>query len=73
LVVPPTRKYEPDVYELEKEFGLRTCVTDGCEVVVTGRKKKCSRCKARDAAAALEFLAKVTRQDQTRVAKKRAA
>ncbi len=73
LAEPPVRAYEPDFQELEKEFGLRTCVTDGCEIVVTGRKKKCSRCKARDATAALEFLAKAARRGQIRVAKKRAA
>lgn len=28
---------------------LRTCIEPGCDIVVTGRKKKCSRCKQRDA------------------------
>lgn len=35
---------------------LRTCIAPRCQIVVTGRKKKCSRCKARDAAAARAML-----------------
>jgi hypothetical protein len=30
------------------ELPLRTCVVPGCDIVVTGRKKKCTRCKAAD-------------------------
>lgn len=38
---------------------LRTCLTPGCEIVVTGRKKKCGQCKAREAEAAARLLAQV--------------
>jgi hypothetical protein len=27
----------------------RTCITPGCEIVVTGRKKKCTKCRRREA------------------------
>jgi hypothetical protein len=36
---------------------LRTCVTPGCDIVLTGRKKKCTRCKARAVATARALLA----------------
>lgn len=36
---------------------LRTCITAGCDIVLTGRKKKCTRCKARAAEAARVQLA----------------
>jgi hypothetical protein len=35
---------------------LRTCISDGCDIVVTHRKKKCQRCKARDHQSALDHL-----------------
>lgn len=36
---------------------LRTCITPGCSIVVTHRKRKCTRCKARDRAQAQQILA----------------
>lgn len=39
------------------ELALRTCTTPRCQIVVTGRKKKCTRCKARDAQQAAALLA----------------
>jgi len=53
---PPLRAYVPSLRELESQYGTRTCVTDGCDVVVTHRKKKCSKCKAADAAEAVRLL-----------------
>lgn len=35
----------------------RTCLTPGCDIVVTGRKKKCARCKERERQAAEQLLA----------------
>ena len=39
---------------------LRTCITPGCDVVVTHRKKKCSKCRERDRVQAVEALAQHT-------------
>jgi hypothetical protein len=36
---------------------LRTCVTPRCDIVVTGRKKKCTKCRERDRIAAVALLA----------------
>lgn len=36
---------------------LRTCLTARCSTVLTGRKKKCARCKEREARAAAQALA----------------
>lgn len=36
---------------------LRTCITPRCSIVVTGRKKKCTRCRERERAAATSALA----------------
>lgn len=36
----------------------RICITPGCDIVVTHRKKKCSRCRERDARLAAQELAK---------------
>lgn len=44
---PPTPRSEP-----------RTCLNVGCDIVVTGRKKKCSRCIERERLAALATLGK---------------
>lgn len=35
----------------------RLCITPGCEIVVTRRKKKCTKCRARDRELALQALA----------------
>lgn len=37
--------------------GYRLCVGAGCDRVVTGRKKKCSHCKAREAQEAAQLIA----------------
>jgi hypothetical protein len=48
----------------------RTCLTPGCDTVVTHRKKKCTKCRARDAQLAAAHLASVRgrRTDRERVA-----
>jgi len=40
---------------------LRTCLTPGCDIVVTGRKKKCTRCKERQVNEARAMLAELQR------------
>lgn len=37
--------------------GVRTCPTPGCSTVITGRKKKCTNCKQREAEQARQVLA----------------
>lgn len=39
------------------EAPLRTCIAKGCSVVLTHRKKKCTRCKAAERLAAQQVLA----------------
>lgn len=36
--------------------GERLCVTPGCDIVLTGRKKKCTKCRERERALALQLL-----------------
>lgn len=38
---------------------LRTCLNQGCDIVVTGRKKKCTRCKEREYREAASRLAQL--------------
>lgn len=47
----------PGYFETRAAGGLRRCLTPGCDRVVTGRKKKCTRCKADEARRAAEILA----------------
>lgn len=57
----PLLAYMPRLREIEKKVGgLRTCLTEGCDTVLTGRKKKCARCKARETEAARQLLANYT-------------
>lgn len=47
----------PGYYETRAAGGLRRCVTPGCDRVLTGRRKKCTRCKEAEAQAAAQLLA----------------
>lgn len=42
--------------------GQRMCVTPYCRSVMEGRAKKCDRCKAKEAARALEALPQIVRR-----------
>lgn len=54
--IRPTRITRPDGIKYATT-GQRLCLGDDCRVVLTGRKKKCSRCKAQDTVRAEELLA----------------
>jgi hypothetical protein len=53
----PVLTYLPTLRELEKTSdGPRTCIAKGCDTVLTGRKKKCTKCKERETAEARQLL-----------------
>lgn len=47
----------PGYYATRAAGGLRKCLTPGCETVLTGRRKKCRRCKEREAQLAAVVIA----------------
>lgn len=51
----------PRPFVMARVDGYRLCLGDGCDRVATGRKKKCSHCKAREAEAARALLATLRR------------
>jgi hypothetical protein len=68
-----TRKVRVPKQRAARGPGLeRLCLTPGCDIVVTHRKKKCTRCRERDRRAAAEALSVVggrgNRNDLGRVA-----
>jgi hypothetical protein len=57
LAAKPVRIVQPKAPALRGPGGERLCITPGCDIVVTHRKKKCSKCRAKDRQAAGEALA----------------
>ena len=53
----PAKIKRPPAMAIRGPGWERTCVTPNCDIVVTHRKKKCTKCRARDAAIAAEHLA----------------
>lgn len=52
----PLVSHAPSLRSLEVRVGLRTCLTPTCDVVLTGRKKKCTKCKERESEEARRLL-----------------
>ncbi|HEY7236543.1 MAG TPA: hypothetical protein VH539_20445 [Gemmatimonadaceae bacterium] len=53
----PSRIRRPPTAAVRGPGWERTCITPGCDTVLTHRKKKCTKCRQRDAQAANQTLA----------------
>ncbi len=52
----PVRVVKPRLVAKRGPGRERLCITDGCDIVLTGRKKKCTKCRQREAEIAAEKL-----------------